>query len=247
MYTLKYVAPDGVVFPLIGGPYGAVFVRDGGLESLVASFEDTGVQAAGHAGRRVDWRDRLVKELTGALTVVVRDPALWPGFARAFHSRRHGTLVLDGGALGPMRLSVRLAAPIGPPSMQPKPGTEVQVSLVADDGVWVQSHTGTGNVTVTNYGDVPIWPSVEWDGAGGQVKLPSGATFTLPAVTGRHSVSLSRLDGGEVVDARGRVDQGLTDKAGALSESVPVDFSRTFSVPTGARLSWSVGYFSPWR
>lgn len=247
MYTLRYISSTGVVIPLIGGPYGAVFVKDSGLDTLVASFEDTGVQAAGVAGRLVDWRDRQVKELSGALTVVVRDPARWRDFAGAFHTRRHGTLVLNGVSGGPLMLQVRLASPLGPPTQQPRVGSEIQVNLVADHGVWVQAHTGTGNTTVTNYGDVPIWPSIDWDGAGGQVTMPSGATFTLPAVTGRHSLSLSRLDGGEVRDALGDVDAGLTGKVSPVFESVPVDMVRRFTLPAGARLSWHVGFFSPWR
>lgn len=247
MFRLKYISPDGVVFPLIGGPYTAAFVTEDGVEDLVGLFEDTGVHPVGVAGRRVDFRDRQVMEATGSLTVVVHDPGLWPEFMAAWSTRREGTLVLEGESR--FELPVRLAESVRVPSRRPAPGVEVSLPLVSDGGVWLSSVvTDTENVTVTNWGDVNVWPHLVWEGAGGAVTLPSGARLTLPKVSGLHEVSLDPMDGGEVVRLLdGTVDDALSREVGAVGESVPVGENRTYTLPKGVSLCWRVGVFNPWR
>lgn len=243
-YSLEYLSPDGRRFRLIGAPYEVAFVPDEGIEGFIGEFEDSGVTMPGVHGRMVDYRDRTVSETTGTLHVRVIDPERWPDFIGAFHSRREGTLVLEGERR--FVLPVRLAPGFAPPEHKIKLGSEIALPLVSDRAVWQETGTGTGAVTVTNWGDVTVYPRISWSGAGGAVILPSGARFTLPSVPERHTVSLSPLDGGEVTNSRG-VDKALSKSVGAVAEGVPIDTSRTFTVPTGARLEWEVGVFNPWR
>lgn len=89
----------------------------------------------------------------------------------------------------------------------------------------------SGIVTVTNTGDVLIYPKIRWNGAGGEVTSPSGATFTLPSVSEPTVISLSprslRLDG-------------------AFPEGVPPGESKTWSLPAGASMSWEILVADPW-
>lgn len=91
--------------------------------------------------------------------------------------------------------------------------------------------TGTGVVTVTNKGDVPVCPKIRYSGAGGPVVGPSGARFTLPASSSETVVDL---------------DPMVLRLEGAFSESVPPGESGTWTLPKGARLEWRMGVADPW-
>lgn len=131
----------------------------------------------------------------------------------------------------------------------PKHGSTVDVSLVSDGdhgGLWSRSHqSDKKSVTVTNLGDVPVWPTVEWEGSGGVVMLPSGATLDLPAVDRPHFLPLARHKAGKVTSDRG-FEPEITKKIGAVGEQVPVGESRKFSLPGGAKLHWREGVLDPW-
>ena len=145
------------------------------------------------------------------------------------------------------RLAVRLPAAFKFPAAIPKRGDRVRVDVIADSpGVWTVPLSGEGNVTVTNYGDVPIWPEIVWEGAGGEVTLPSGARFILPVVSEEHRLPLARNNSGRIF--RGdEYDRELTRRVGAVGESVPRAEERDFIVPPGARLVWEIGVFDPFE
>lgn len=239
MYSLEYVSPGGVSFDLFDR--GRVRVEADTIGGLVGQFEDTGVQVVGESGHSVFFGDRVVAPLEGSFTVVVRDPSAWREFYRAWSTRVQGSLILGFGGHR-LLLRCRLAVPLPFPASVPRRGARVEVSVIGDSGVWVESFTGTGLVTVTNFGDIPVWPEIVWSGSGGSVVLPSGAGFMLPAVDGESVLPLRRSNSG-------RVWQGgeLTGvRVDCFCESVPVGESRDFRVPAGARLSWDVGVLNPW-
>lgn len=244
-YRIEYVSPDGGLRLESGVGDGPAFIEGESLEGFVGEFEDTGVSVVGAPGEVVDFRDRRVLPLTGSFTLVVKDTDRWGEVRSAFSSRMWGQLVIEGEQR--FVLPVRLSASLPSPASKPVVGSRVQVSLRADGGVWLcPLFSRDSDVIVTNWGDVPVWPRVVWDGKGGRVTLPSGVGFDLPAVKGEHVLHLDRVKAGEVFGPDG-FDAGLTRRVDAVSEMVPIGEERTFKVPAGARLLWDVGVFDPWR
>lgn len=248
MYELSYIAPGGAdQFDMFFGQDGPYIVLDS-IAGLVGEFQDSPVQSVGVPGSRVDFRDRVVAPMTGSFTLVVLSEGQWLRVRRAFSSRRYGQLVLSSDR-GRFSAPVRLAQTLSTPSGEPKHGSTIAVSLVSDGeygGVWSSQHASSDNlVTVTNLGDVPIWPEIIWDGAGGQVILPSGAAFQLPQVAGRHSLPLARQNAGRVFSGAG-LERELSRQVGAVGEQVPVGESRQFQIPDGAELHWREGVLDPW-
>lgn len=248
MFELSYVSPDGRHhFEMFYGEDGPFIVLDS-LSGLVGEFQDTPIQTVGVPGARVDFRDRVVAPMTGSFTLVVLSVEQWLSVRQAFSTTKYGRLELrsEGRIYScPVRLSASLPAP----QAAPKHGSTVEVSLVSDGdrgGVWSRSYqSDKKSVTVTNLGDVPVWPTVEWEGSGGAVTLPSGATLELPAVDRPHFLPLARNKAGKVTSDRG-FEPEVTKKIGAVGEQVPVGEERTFSLPGGAKLHWREGVLDPW-
>lgn len=240
MYSLEYVSPTGEAFELLARGSGVRIEMDT-LDGLVGSFEDSGVESAGEPGQRASFLDRVFKPIEGSFTVVVDDPDAWHGWYSAWSTSREGVLVLRRGGRV-FRLPACLAAPLPFPGSRPRRGSRIAVNVIGRGGCWLEEYSGTGSVTVTNYGDVPVWPVIVWDGAGGAVVLPSGAIFTLPAVTGQHVLPLRRSNSGRVWHDGAKTDV----RVDAVAESVPPGDSRSFIVPPGTSLTWSVGVLNPW-
>ena len=244
---LRYVSPDGFeLFEGLSGRTSGPFIEQGTLTGFVGVFEDTDVQVPGVPGAFVDGRDRVVQPLTGSFAVVVHSLDEWQKVRRGFSTSRVGELVLTHGTRE-YRLPVRLAEVPQSPGDVPRSGSRVEVQLRGDGGVWLETRSATtASVTLRNDGDVPVSPTVVWSGAGGVVTLPSGARFTLPAVTGEHRLSLAPENSGRVLTPAGKHNPALSDQVGAVGERVPVRASRRFAVPEGARLEWELGRFDPW-
>lgn len=116
-------------------------------------------------------------------------------------------------------------------------------------GVWrARRHDNANNVTVTNSGDVMVWPKILWKGAGGKITAPSGASFNLPEAKEWRMLNLDPATSCEVTDLRGILDPSLWKKLwGVFGEGVPVSESRMYQLPAGAELTWELGFFNPWR
>ncbi|MGV3159862.1 hypothetical protein ACEE23_02005 [Corynebacterium sp. 32222D000AT] len=119
-----------------------------------------------------------------------------------------------------------------PVDMRRRSAETLRVPVVCFDGVAKTSTmTGTGTVTVTNYGDVPVYPKIRYQGAGGVVANPSGAKFTLP-----------RTSTETIIDLNPRVLR----LEGAFPESVPPGATGVWVLPAGAQLEWTLGVADPW-
>lgn len=154
--------------------------------------------------------------------------------------------------LGDAEAHVRLSGPIPDPVEDPswdEMVLNVVVPVVADEGLWwLSEQTATSNVTVRNSGDVPVWLKIRWEGAGGQVVLPSGARFSLPAVSAPRTLFLSRVHSLAVRDDQGMIDDQLWRKLrSALPEMVMPGKTGVFSLPSGASAVWREGVLDPWR
>lgn len=235
MARLSWIAPDGVE-KVLYPPTGDVYLEGNTLEGFAGVWSDNPIQVVGEPGVHVDSCNRVVEPMTGAMSLRVRTVDGWQQLRRMFSESCNGWLVLDG-----WRLGCRLAEGLPGVGATPKRGTVLAVSLVADGGVWVWPVTGTGNVTVTNSGDVPVWPKIRWKGAGGRVLLPSGASFTLPTSGSPRVVDLKRSAAGKVLTETGVIDRELSAKIEVISEMVPPGSEGRFTVPDGATLTYEIG------
>ncbi|HFB4872561.1 TPA: hypothetical protein ACE8AD_002070 [Neisseria gonorrhoeae] len=240
-YSLSYLSPTGNEYEFLQGSDGGPFIELDTLTGFVAQFEDMPVSSVGLPGATVDIRDRVIHQMEGSFTLVVFSHEQWRQVRRDFSTREEGTLILDDG--NRLELPCRLAASLPTPGRIPKVGARLEVSMIADGGVWESATSASGRVEVTNWGDVPIWPSVVWSGDVGDVVLPSGVEFRLPSVSGEHRLPLDRRASGKAVNLL----TGERINTDAVSEMVPVNQSRVYTVPSGARLEWRVGLFDPWN
>ena len=244
---LEWISHAGDSFDLISpvGDYEVAFLVGDGLEQLVGVVEDEPVEVPGVPGGVFRPRDRRVAPLEGVLDCALVGESQWSRFRRAFSTTREGSLRLStGGSV--FVLPCRLSAPLPSPGLSPRPGTIVPVSLVADGGVWCAPVSGGGRGEVSNFGDVDLAVAVRWSGAGGRVVLPSGFSFTLPAVDGERVLRLDPRFCHAVYTTGGVVDRAASLAVGAVGEVVPPGESGVFEVPEGAVLSWNVGVFDPW-
>lgn len=240
-YSLKYVSPTGNEYEFLRGSDGDPFVEFDTLTGFVGLFEDTPVQSVGMPGALVNFQDRVIQQMTGAFTLVVFSREQWEQVRRDFSSREYGTLILDNDGL--FELPVRLAESLPAPGHVPSVGSRLEVSMVADTGVWLSRASATNSVSVTNWGDVPVWPEIVWKGNNQSVVLPSGVGFPLPSVSGEYRLPLDRRASGKAVgESTGKAIQ--TD---AIGEMVPVGATRQFTVTSDARVEWSVGVLDPWN
>ena len=116
--------------------------------------------------------------------------------------------------------------------MRRRSSATLSVPVLCADGVAKSSvMTGKETVTVTNHGDVNVWPKIRYQGAGGVVTNPSGAKFTLPRAAEETIIDLNprvlRLDG-------------------AFPENVPPGGTGVWVLPAGAQLEWTLGVADPW-
>lgn len=247
-FKLTYTSPDGDSFSLLQGKTGP-FIEEGTVSGLVGEFEDTTVQTPGVPGGNVAFKDRVISPMTGGFTVVAHNEEEWARTRRAFSTWRYGQLHLECGG-SQYWTPFRLARPITSPEMRPDIAARTPIEGVSDGpngGVWNTHVTSKDpRVTVTNFGDVPVWPEYVWEGNGGRVTLPSGAGFNLPKVTGVHRLPLIRTNSGKIYGPEG-VDHELSRTTGAVSEMTPVGTSRTYTQPAGSTLTWNVGVLDPWN
>lgn len=232
-------------------------IRAGGIQELVGEPEDVAISAPGWAGQVLD--SQQFPAMRGTLRFAVRGDGnrsaddVWAGLRQSFHHKLYGTLILRVPKMGRLSAKARRAGSIPPPSVDPTSEEVilgVDVPVVSDDGCWwLPAVTGTGVVTVTNNGDVPVWVKIRWQGDGGKVTVPSGASFDLPPAAKPRVLYLSAADSLVVLDEGGNVDQDLWKQVRgvALPEMVPAGEARLFTVPDGAEIEYRVGVFDPWR
>lgn len=253
-YKIRYYSPEGHEWVLMGDEWLAG-IKSGGIDGLVGDGDDVTIARVGDVGQSLD--SFQPKPMTGTLTVFVRGDeaadvdAVWAGFRSGFSRTRQGTLVVESPSQV-LSAGVRLSGPIPAPDEDPTSGglvRDVQVPLVADRcGWWTDWLSESGTVTVTNWGDLTVWPQIRWNGSPGTVILPSGAKLALPRAAAERIVSLSMSQAGFVTDKEGVPDFKLREQMrGAYPEGVPAGEKRTYQVPRGATLEWQIGVLDPWR
>ncbi|CAB0998278.1 hypothetical protein FRC0497_01453 [Corynebacterium diphtheriae] len=253
-WDIRYYGPSGREWRMSSHDWNAG-LKAGGFSGLVGQLSVSAVRSIGESGQRVE--SYQVPPADGYLDVFARaDGGLtatdaWVALRQDFKRRApFGTLVV-GSPLGLASARVRLSGELPPPDVDDVMAAEkpLRVPLSNDDGVWwLEAQSFPDTVTVTNFGDVTVWPEIVWNGAGGVVKLPSGASFNLPAVKNKHLISLHPKRTRKVLDAAGGFDDDVYKQLRGviLPEGVATGGSGVFTVPTGAELRWKVGVLDPW-
>lgn len=232
-----------------------VFLRESGLRGLVGSPSALVTHTTSTPGQV--FHGVNVDALEGSLAVRVYDRTgrgcaeIAREFYSDFTTGTFFTLVFPT-ATGRKTIRLRLSAEIPLPASDPA-GTsafDVDLSVISDEGVWwSQEFNGTNSVTVTNTGHIPVSPKITWSGRGGEVTLPSGATFTLPGVQEQRTLLLGADASLAVVDTQNTLDRKLwlQVRGRALPETAPPKTARTYHLPPGARLVWKLGFLTPMR
>lgn len=255
-YTIRYVSPAGEEWKISDSEWIAG-LKHAGISGLIGQRDARLLQAIGapgnyHAGHQIPG-------MTGELTVLVRAGAdttaldEWVRLRKAFNTDadNEGSLFIDSGD-EELETRVRLNGYVSEPEFDNTNAdavNDVKIPLAADSGIYLGPlQTGTGRVSVTNDGDVPLTVELSWTGAGGFVLLPSGGGFELPPVTDTRIMRLNSKEGCVVTDALGVIDRPLWEqlRRKAMPEAVPVGVTRSFSVPTGVTVQWRKGVLDPW-
>lgn len=233
----------------------AAGIKAGGIDGLIGTMDTTTATPLATPGQTA--LSQRAGVMTGALTFLCRAAggrdagevaaALRAAFSPLAHQR---SLLKLSTPAGDMVLWVRLGEGMAAPTQDPSWSEvvlDVRIPLVADDGVWwTMPEQGTGTVTITNDGDVPVAPTITWSGAGGVVKVPSGAMFQLPAVTSQHTLVLQKIP--KITANNEPAAPEVTHALRAIPiELVPPGATRQFHVPPGATIQWKKGVLDPWR
>ena len=250
MYEMTYVSPDGKSFALTGGQ---IEVAEGGVDKLTGSVKERAYAAVGMPGQLLE--SHIIEPIRGALTLVLVSTPTKPAEALAFELRRAFSHHRPGQLAaatprGVARLRCRLDGTITDPAevYSRSSGLELRIPLVADEGVWkVGPYTGTDKTRVSNFGDATTYLEITWQGSGGPITLPSGATLTLPATSERRRLLLNPTDSCAIIDPAGAVDHALWRQIPYLPEGVPAGGQRTYQLPAGATATWHVSTLDPWR
>ncbi|WP_157108908.1 hypothetical protein [Corynebacterium aquilae] len=256
MRRIVYTSPHGDVWDLTPGSADdrASLLTDG-VEGGAGSWDTQALNLVGSPGRI---RTGLtINESGGTLRVLLKaasaedlDP-LYRRWRQGWSAKQAGLLSMGGSSLGRLTARVYLLDPMPSPGLNPQRlrAMRVEVTWVNDDGVWwTDEIRGTGQVTVTNVGDVTVKPKIRWSGSGGQVTVPSGATFTLPPTQHARILDFDNKKSYQVTDERGVLDKPLWGRLGEVvkPEVVPVLGRREYRLPPGAELVWQLGVLDPW-
>lgn len=255
MIDITYTSPQGQAFQIGNHLHQGVFIKEAGISGLVGAFEETSFSTVGTPGHTVTGLN--VKPISAQIELHITE---WGGdsveeiFTRwrnAWSVHSSGTMTILS-SIGPLSTPVKLAAPMPDleSDLRDATGYGLRMSVTGNTGIWSTHTVGAeGTVTVTNPGDVTVWPKITWSGQGGQVTLPSKATFELPATVDQKTLWLNNAEACLVTSANGDVDTDMWKqlRETVMPEGIPPAASAEFTLSQGARLEWNLGFLDPWR
>ena len=241
MLKVELISSTGNAYLLSGYAMGSspVFSPEGSLRELVANASRTDMARPGRPGVIPGRRKYGAIETTLDFYLHADDgeqmEQLYEEFRTGWSASVPSVLRIEADhPVGVCLLDLYRGAEIPAPSVDAKRRTEVlvQVPVVAPLGLArTQPYRKDGTVTVTNTGDVLIYPKIVYSGAGGEVTSPSGAKFTLPPVP---ALTVVDLDPQQL-----RIE-------GVFPEGVAVGQNQTWRLPEGAQLEWELLIANPW-
>lgn len=264
--VIEYFSPSGE-YLLMTGRDGPAIIEDGGPE-LVGKFSRAVTSSSGRPGGFP--RPVVVDPFEVVLACYIRPSATrtfeqeYARFRRLFEVDRDGQLQVTSRTWGALSTPVRLGAHLPAPGVLPgaRDHEQVDLPLWGKDGVFWSGWKGrefsggyTESVTVTNPGDVWVWPEfVWWSDQPTWVTMPSGARVDLPMMGSRDKLTLRMSKHGvSVVDADGSPRRDVLSQVSQMwPEGVPPRSSREYKVLTGSVLGpavvrWRSGHLDPWR
>lgn len=247
MYEVKYFGADGSEWHLDGsgcGRQGVFLVK---VDGLVGSAEVATSPGPGRVGVKSTGLPTM-PAFEGALEVAItgeveHEPVDLPGtvarWRRAWSGSTDGTLMVQADGEPAWFTSARLSEPMPSPSESPyRRGLSLQtmtVDVECRDGVWVsQEHriptTSGAGVELWNFGELPMWPVVEWSGTR-TVVAPGVDPVALPSTAMVARVNTDPASG-TVITVDGEPDPNLWSQLRGRSFPVPV--------PAGGMSTWTV-------
>lgn len=234
-------------------PGAPVYLVEDSVAGFVSTFQDTMLSVAGMPGGWANPLDRVIPPIEGEFSVVCETAAVARRFIESL-------TVADPMRLdwGERYLIVWLSELPALPGSDYLGAREVKLKFVGREGVW--RGPTENNVTVTNTGDVPVWPSIVWFGEC-EVTTPSGARFTLPDIPDSVLVLLTQ-PGESLAVVESTLPPGSISnfplpyqtrllpnvwrdvRRVALAECVPVGEVASWKLSRGSLL-WECCYFSP--
>lgn len=258
-FELSLFSPSGESWDITSSDWSAG-LRAGGIEGMVGVPTDVPIVVPGWPGQVV--ASQRIPPMEGTLRLAVRGVGaksaadVRSSIRRALSTRVPSVVLqLRGSSYGTVSAGLRRSGEVSAPRVDPRSEDVilgVDVPVKEDLGFWSTSEvTGQGIVTVTNFGDVDIYPRLTWEGDGGDVIMPSTASFNLPALEDgqRRTLELSPAESMVVLDDDGEVDPVLWKmlRGVVLPEMVPAGQARTYHLPDGATLAWRLGVLDPWH
>jgi hypothetical protein len=220
---------------------------------LVAKTNETTRENSTGIGEQVI--KRTYPPLEGELELAIHgaDGGVWAEFIRSLSVHGEGTLIVSDSRADVWMLSARLAEDIEPPEFSPTGSvkvTQASIKLKSDAGLWRSPiRRYAADALITNGGDIPTFPVVEWQGSGKSVTLPSGQKVALPTVTGVRRLSTDPGTGFVVTTPTGEVDSVTWSKFRGLAtpgEIAPGGAGR-WKIPAGVTVETTDYVRSPWR
>lgn len=258
-WHLSWIGTDGKEWPLNGPGVRGVFVEEGGtVGALVGEVEDAAVSLVSPVPRRR--AGQQLEARSADLQLVVASSTSWGEHGSKVDVFREFCRGLSATEPGWLRLSFDsgavqwLACTVGPVEGLSRPTKTRDVERfrfpIRHFGLWEQRMFRRGpKVLVSNFGELPVWPEIVWQGAGGTVTLPSGAVFTLPPVAGRRRLCLDPAATGAVFDKDGKFDRStwLGFDGAVFGEQTPPGGTAVYEIPAGAELVWNIYRRNPWK
>ena len=248
-WAIDYASPTGSRHPLTTAG-NVCIIPHGGIQGLV-----------GHPTVETS----VVGEVPGQHIMSTRTPAFRGSVTLHIHHARNVPEVLgwfSAVEYGVLRLTtptgrafsarVRQEQEITPPEANPgsKGAALVTVPLICDDGVWWADSQSEGSLgtaataTITNTGDVIIYPTLTWSTASTTV-LPSGAKLELPKPKRKtRTLNLSHQHAGIIMNGT-TPDLAMSRTVSLIPEGVPPGETRTLT-HTGI-ITWQIGVWDPWK
>lgn len=253
---ITYRAPDGTVWDFTR-PNHEVAILAGTVEGFSPTIQPSTITTPTLAGQTID--NFYIPPATGSLTLTIatinqeRFQTLISRLRRNFSQITPGTLNIRAGRLGTLSTKVRLAEPIVPPRVDPRgerEEVELTLRLVSDSGLWSaarQKYSGPSFINVTNFGDVMMYPEVEWS-EGSWFMFPSQWTVSLPMVSGRHRLSFHPLAGMMPLNvATGQPNFEARKLLLPVYEGVPPGETRLFRTVANVDVFFTQQFLDPWR
>lgn len=241
MLKVELISATGKSYLLSGYSQGSspVFSPEGSLRELVANVSRSDMARPGRPGVIPGRRKYSAIETTLDFYLHADDgeqmEQLYEEFRTGWSSSVPSMLRIEADhPVGVCLLDLYRGSEIPAPSVDAKRRTQllVQIPVVAPLGLArTQSYREEGTVTVTNAGDVLIYPKIIYTGAGGEVTSPSGAKFVLPPV---QTLTVVDLDPQQL-----RLD-------GVFPEGVAIGKTETWVLPPAVMLEWELLIANPW-